>query len=163
MIQTTEFIAVIAPGKNGLQFGDDEARVMLDAPSTETAAMMRLQLCRRRAIKVTVEWDDEDTTGAEIMKPKKEKKEKPGQWGEFWRHLWQAGFYACPGVAEAIDEQIGPDDTFKSPDERAKIGLRRVFGVESLTLVGPNDIHARFEHNTSALILVSNAERRTKE
>ena len=73
-------------------------------------------------------------------KPKREKKPKEKTpYGDMWRELFLAGFFAAPGVREEVDgERETLTDSYRDL-------LRRVFGVESLSReVGPEQIYAKF-------------------
>jgi hypothetical protein len=72
-------------------------------------------------------------------KPKKPKVKTP--YGDMWQELLHRnlGFEYIPSVADALE------DARQSPDEDAHTLMRKVFGVESLSLsVGPEQIYAKF-------------------
>jgi len=74
--------------------------------------------------------------------PKAKAAKENTPYGQLWRHLHVAGFFAAPGVRETIEE------VRKQPDEEAHILMRRVFDVDSLAReVGPGEIYNKFPPN----------------
>lgn len=80
--------------------------------------------------------------GMVTEKPKKEKKPKEKTpHGDMWNWLLHRdlGFQYIPSVADALE------DVQESPDEDAHALMRKVFGVESLSMsIGPEEIYAKF-------------------
>lgn len=88
---------------------------------------------------------------------KKTKKEPKGPHGQLWRELRLAGFLNCPGIRESIEE------VRSSESEDAWALLHRVFdGCESLAVIGPDEIWAKFPPNEWPAIktMVEQAQRR---
>jgi len=117
---------------------------------------------RNAHVKLTT-WlaEDEESVRYEASKGGDQKPLK-GAYGAFWQALFLAGFQNCPGVAEAIAEVLEGEDLSMNLKERSKVGLRRIFGVESLTSVSPEHAAAKFL-GIQARTIIEQAKRKMEQ
>ena len=60
------FSAIIAPIMSGIRTGNDGARVQLDVPESDMAAILHLITMRGARLKVTIELDDDKQYGGRL-------------------------------------------------------------------------------------------------
>lgn len=114
-----------------------------------------------RNVEVTLTfWQTEDE---EAIRHEAEKKAKPekGPHGALWQSLFAQDIPHITGVRERIQDALNAmgDDAAKiNFRDRAKVALRAIFGVDSLTKVSGDDVRAMFPGNDGVGICVDNAE-----
>jgi hypothetical protein len=124
-------------------------------PETHTAFMQAAESNLRLVGYLSVLPDTDEEPAHKAIAEKQEK----GPWGQLWRHLRIAGVVNCPGVREAI-ALVRHSET-----EDVWIAIHRVFDVETLATVGPNDIYVHFpvERNPQVKVMVEQALRKAEE
>lgn len=132
--------------------GDDIHVIEFHIPAAEWERDWKNRLRNEAGTLVWVP-DESPDTAAEA-KPEKPTKQEKGPHGQLWRHLRVAGFVSCPGVREMIAENRLPEDA----DDWAT--LRRLFAVESLSMVDADQIIRRFPNNAAVATMVAQAQRK---
>lgn len=97
--------------------------------------------------------------GMVTEKKERKPKEPKGPFSFFWEYLHPyskhggGGFVSLPGVREAIEEA-----RFAETEDVWKI-LHRVFEVETLARIGPDDVLARFPDNPPVELAIKRAKK----